>query len=274
LFLFSVVRLNGKKIRELYSIYLELGHEVFEEKTKKHMELYLRANSNVISMNSLNTIIVNAMEKSKPGETDFDEHDLFSSLALEENFCSDDTLSPICDNSNDACDPHTESTPFRIPMGIVEKIMDECYAGDGIVHLLKLKELCELFKVAVLSRENAMKKLFPLSLKDKAREWYKLLDDPHHLDWKELESLFYSKFYPSSEIHKDRNYIYNFHPHDGESIAQAWGRLKSLMLKFPIHELPSNIVINNFYARLSGHYKDYLDARLEGSFTSKEGETK
>jgi hypothetical protein len=35
LFLFSLVRLNGKqqqKIRELYSIYLELGHEVFEEK--------------------------------------------------------------------------------------------------------------------------------------------------------------------------------------------------------------------------------------------------
>jgi hypothetical protein len=27
-----------------------------------------------------------------------------------------------------------------------------------------------------------------------------------------------------------------FHPHDGESIAQAWGRLKSLMLKCPIHE--------------------------------------
>jgi hypothetical protein len=36
--------------------------------------------------------------------------------------------------------------------------------------------------------------------------------------------------------------------------------LKSLMLKCPIHELPSNIVINNFYARPAGHYKDYLDA--------------
>jgi hypothetical protein len=75
-------------------------------------------------------------------------------------------------------------------------------------------------------------------------------------------------------VHKDRNYIYNFHPHDGESIAQAWRRLKSLMLKCPIHELPSNIVINNFYARLSGHYKDYLDACLEGYFTSKEVEAK
>jgi hypothetical protein len=105
-------------------------------------------------MNSLNTIIANAMENSKLGEASF--YDLFSPPFLEEKICSDDTLSPICDNSNDACDPHTESTPFRIPMVIVEKIMDERYAGDGTVHpsdhLLKLKELCELFKVAGLSR--------------------------------------------------------------------------------------------------------------------------
>ena len=88
------------------------------------------------------------------------------------------------------------------------------------------------------------------------------------------KSLFYSKCYPPHEVHLDRNYIYNFRPHDGESISQAWGRLKSLMLKCLIHELPINIVINNFYARLSGQYKDHLDACLEGSFTSKEVEAK
>jgi hypothetical protein len=51
---------------------------VFEEKIKKPMELYLYANGNVISMNSLNTISANAMEKSKLGEASFDEHDTFS----------------------------------------------------------------------------------------------------------------------------------------------------------------------------------------------------
>src|SRR3954470_17157325 len=46
------------------------------------------------------------------------------------------------------------------------------------------------------------------------------------------------------------------------------------MLKCPIHELAINIVINIFYARLSGQYKDHLDACLEGSFTRKEVEVK
>src|SRR3954447_22441971 len=149
-------------------------------------------------------------------------------------------------------------------MKIAKCVMNNRYSGDGTVHpgdhLLFIHELCELFKCAGITMDQVKRKLFPLSLKDKAREWYKLLDDPHHLEWKELESLFYFKFYPPHQVHLDRNYIYNFCPHDGESIAQAWGRLKLLILKCPIHELPFDIVINNFYARLSGHCKDYLDA--------------
>jgi hypothetical protein len=95
---------NNNKIRELYSIYLELGHEVFEEKIRKPMGLYLCANSNVISMNSLNTIIANAMEKSKLGEASFDEHDIFSPPSMEEKIYFDDTMPPIYDDYNDECD--------------------------------------------------------------------------------------------------------------------------------------------------------------------------
>jgi hypothetical protein len=51
--------------KEFYSIFPELGLEVFEEKIVKPLELYSHANSNVICMNSLNTIIANAIEKSK-----------------------------------------------------------------------------------------------------------------------------------------------------------------------------------------------------------------
>ena len=60
-----------------------------------------------------------------------------------------------------------------------------------------------------------------------------------------------------------------FWPRDGESIAQAWGRLKSLMLKCPNHKLSNEIIVNNFYARLPCHDKEMLDASSLGSFTSK-----
>ena len=46
------------------------------------------------------------------------------------------------------------------------------------------------------------------------------------------------------------------------------------MLKCPIHELLSNIVIYNFYARLTLHDKDLLDASCSRSFTRMKEEAK
>jgi hypothetical protein len=58
--------------KELYSIFPELGCEMFEEKIEKPLELYSHANSNVICMNSLKIVIANAIKKSKLGEVGFD----------------------------------------------------------------------------------------------------------------------------------------------------------------------------------------------------------
>ncbi|KAK1697744.1 hypothetical protein QYE76_014441 [Lolium multiflorum] len=125
-----------------------------------------------------------------------------------------------------------------------------------------------------IAMDEVRKKLFSLSLSGKAAHWYKLLDNGDSLEWNDIVPRFYSKFYPPSEIHKDWNRIYNFWPHDGESIAQAWGRLKSLMLKCPIHELPGNVIIDNFYARLSFQDKTLLDTSCSGSFTRNKEEFK
>ena len=61
---------NNNKMRELYELYLELGHEVFEEKIKKPMEIYLNTlhDCNVTSMSSLNTFEANDMQSHKLGD--------------------------------------------------------------------------------------------------------------------------------------------------------------------------------------------------------------
>src|SRR4051812_38720773 len=74
--------------------------------------------------------------------------------------------------------PPTECIPFKIPLGIAEIIINDCYDGkvNPSIHLLKLTELCELFKILGLTRGEVMKKLFALLLKGKALEWYRPLD--------------------------------------------------------------------------------------------------
>src|SRR3954466_14163663 len=165
----------------------------------------------------------------------------------------------------------TKIVPYKITTCIIDYILDNRYTGEGHPgeHLLYLSQLCSLFKLAGVTMEFVMKKLFSVSLKDKALDWYKLLDNSDLLEWQQLMSLFYAKFYPFREIHQDRNYIYNFWSRDGESIAQAWGRLKSLMLKCPNHELPEGIILTNFYARISRQDKEMLDASSSGVFQTK-----
>src|SRR3954470_15138842 len=87
-------------MRELYELYLELGHEVFEEKIKKHIELYLHTlhDCNVTSMSSLNTFDANDTQIHKLGDAMFYD-DLFSPPNFDEQNYFDDTLPPIYDDS-------------------------------------------------------------------------------------------------------------------------------------------------------------------------------
>src|SRR3954470_24187179 len=117
----------------------------------------------------------------------------------------------------------TEIVYYKIPTGIIDYVLANRYAGDRHPgeHLLYLSQLCSLFKLASVMMEFFMKRLFSVSLKDKASDWYKLLDNSDLLECPELMSLFYAKFYPLREIHQDRNYIYHFWSRNRESIAQA-----------------------------------------------------
>jgi hypothetical protein len=68
-----------------------------------------------------------------------------------EKIRSNDILSPICDESNNVCEPRS----FKIPMKLIERVMNNRYSGDGTVppvdHLLFIHELCELFKCVDIS---------------------------------------------------------------------------------------------------------------------------
>src|ERR1041385_3208103 len=96
-----------------------------------------------------------------------------------------------------------EIVPYQIPTSIIDYVLANHYVGDRHPgeHLLYLPQLCSLFKLAGVSMEFFMKKLFSISLIDKASDWYKLLNNSHLLNWQEVMSLFYTKllWHPGSE---------------------------------------------------------------------------
>ena len=159
-----------------------------------------------------------------------------------------------------------------------EKLLANPFTGDGTLHpdlhLTYVDEVCGLFKLAGMPEDVVNKKVFPLSLKVKTLTWYRLCDDIGSWNYNRLNLEFHQKLYPKHQVHCDQNYIYNFWPREGESIAQAWGRLKSMLYSCPNHELSREISIQNFYARLSHNDRSMLDTSCTGSYMKKDIEFK
>ena len=123
----------------------------------------------------------------------------------------------------------TENIEYEIPSGMIEQLLANPFVGDGTehrdMHLIYVKQICGLFKLAGLPGDEVMKKVFTLSLKGKALAWYRLCDDIGSWNWNQLKLEFYQKSYPMHLGHHDRNYKYNFWPREGESIALAVGNM-------------------------------------------------
>ena len=80
----------------------------------------------------------------------------------------------------------TENIEYEIPSGMIEQMLANPYAGDGTehpnMHLIYVDEICGLFKLAGLPRDEAKNKVFTLSLKGNALTWYRL-DDIGSWNW-------------------------------------------------------------------------------------------
>ena len=167
----------------------------------------------------------------------------------------------------------TEYVYFEIPSGVIDKLLANRFAGDGTLHPdfhhIYVDEVFGLFKLAGMPDDVIKKKVFPLSLKGDALTWYTLCDDMGSWDYKRLKLEFHQKFYPIHLVHRDHNYIYNFRPRKGESIAQAWGGLIQCYIHAPNHDLSIEMIIQNFYARLSLNNRTMLDTSCAGSFMMK-----
>ena len=106
---------------------------------------------------------------------------------------------------------------FAIPTNVVEDVMRNQFSGDGSIgpsdHLYMIEARCSLFKLSGISQDDVKKKLFYVSLKGEARNWYHSLKHINKLEWEYLKKEFYPRYYSPIKAYGDRSHIYNFWPH-------------------------------------------------------------
>lgn len=112
-------------------------------------------------------------------------------------------------------------------------------------------------------------RLFPFSLKDKAKLWLmSQLQDSIHT-WDDLVKKFLAKFFPPVKSAKFRKDIMSFSEYDKEPLYEAWERFKELLRKCPHHELPAWMQVQTFYNGLSQTSRTLVDAAAGGAVMGK-----
>jgi hypothetical protein len=119
-------------------------------------------------------------------------------------------------------------------------------------------------------------KLFPFTLKGKARQWYDRAKEKMKGDWGILRADFSMDFYPFSKVVDLRIKIISFKQGDNESMSSSWEHFELLCKSGSDLSLQDHILHQHVYIGLNKESRVYLNTSSHGSFihlTSSEART-
>ena len=187
----------------------------------------------------------------------------------------------LCDftstnNSDFICTPIAPPAPdavfYEIKPALLNLVMKEQFSGistdDAAAHLNNFVELCEMQKYKDVDGDIIKLKLFPFSLRGRAKDWLLSLPRNSIDSWVKCKDAFIGKYYPPAKIISLRSDIMKFRQYDNEHVAQAWERMKSLVKNCPTHGLTTWMIIQTFYAGLNFSSRNLLDSAAGGTFMS------
>ncbi|XP_065628545.1 uncharacterized protein LOC111994101 [Quercus suber] len=134
---------------------------------------------------------------------------------------------------------------FELKPALISMVQQAQFSGspldDPNIHLAMFLEICDTVKMNGVTEDTIRLRLFPFSLRDKARAQL-------------------------------RSEIGQFRQNDFESLYEAWERYKDLIRCCPQHGLPDWLQVQMFYNGLNGQTRTIVDAASGGTLMSKTAE--
>src|SRR4051812_12917574 len=115
------------------------------------------------------------------------------------------------------------STPsYEIKFALLNLVMKEQFFGAGEDDALDLNnfvELCDMQKYKEVDGDIVKLKLFPFSLRGRAKEWMQSLPKNSIHSWDKCKDAFIGKYFPPAKIIQLKSNITNFRQLDNEHVA-------------------------------------------------------
>ena len=122
------------------------------------------------------------------------------------------------------CQP-INANNFELKSALINMVQQNQYEGlpheDPHVHLATFLEITNTVKMNGVTKDVITMRLFPFSLRDKARGWLQSLQPSSINTWEEFSQRFLSKFFPPSKTSQLRGEIAHFRQMDFELLYKA-----------------------------------------------------
>jgi hypothetical protein len=168
--------------------------------------------------------------------------------------------------------PAPEANFYEIKPALLNLVMKEQFSGasfdDAAAHLNNFVELCEMQKYENVDSNIIKLKLFPFSLRGRAKDWSLSLPRNSINSWDKCKDAFIGKYYPPAKIIALNSDIMKFRQFDNEHVAQSWKKMKSMIKNCPTHGLTTWMIVQTFYAGLNFSSGNLLDSAVGGTFMS------
>ncbi|RVW21873.1 hypothetical protein CK203_108513 [Vitis vinifera] len=115
-------------------------------------------------------------------------------------------------------------------------------------------------------------KLFPFTLKDKAKVWLNSLRPRSIRSWTDFQAKFLKKFFSTHRTNGLKRQISNFSAKKNEKFYECWERYMEAINACPHHGFDTWLLVSYFYNSMSSSMKQLLETMCGGDFMSKNPE--
>nr|CAN61433.1 hypothetical protein VITISV_010534 [Vitis vinifera] len=139
-------------------------------------------------------------------------------------------------------------------------------------HIKEFEDVCNTFQERGASIDLMRLKLFPFTLKDKAKIWLNSLRPRSIRTWTDLQAEFLKKFFPTHRTNGLKRQISNFSAKENEKFYECWERYMEAINACPHHGFDTWLLVSYFYDGMSSSMKQLLETMCGEDFMSKNPE--